>query len=101
MEELTKRLNEICPFRYMWTSESTKLPYGIITDYSEEYTKADNKIDNTIVRVQIDYFTNVAYDVHKQAIKRVLDDMQIPFSYTQMYEADERVYHHIFDCEVV
>lgn len=101
MEELYEILSSVgVTVGYARVSENTQLPYIVYTDYSEYYTKADNRIDNIVTNVQVDYYTTKRFDPNKAKIRESLDKAGITFSYQMMFDTTERVYHHIFDCEV-
>lgn len=86
---------------YPETDKNTRLPYIAFIDYSEAYTKADNRINTVVVNVQVDYYTDIPLDENKWKIRKVLDEAGISFSYKLLYDSTEKVYHHIFDCEVL
>lgn len=101
MEELYEILSSVgVPTGYASVPKDTQLPYIVYTDYSEYYTKADNRIDNIVINVQVDYYTTKRFDPNKAKIRELLDRAGITFSYQMMFDTEERVYHHIFDCGV-
>lgn len=101
MEKLVEALNTLgISLFYAFADKNERLPYIVYTDYSERYSKADNHIDNIIVNVQVDFYTKVPLDDNCRAIRNTLDAAEITFTYTMMYDDIEKVYHHIYDCEV-
>jgi len=76
------------------------LPYIALTDYAESYSRADDRIDDITEHIQADYYTKTEYDPNKDVIRDALDAAEIVFDYQCRYEDAEKVYHHIFDCEV-
>lgn len=86
---------------YAVADKNAQVPYIVYTDYNEKYIKADNHISDTIINVQVDFYTNTPFDSKKADILNLLDKQEILVTYKLMYDSDEKVYHHIFDCEVL
>lgn len=101
MEEIYNILQIVgVPIGYTSVPKNTQFPYIVYTDYSEYYTKADNLINNVILNVQVDYYTTTKQDPNKIKIRNLLDEAGITFSYQMLVDTTEKIYHHIFDCEV-
>lgn len=93
------------PIYHYNTKSLPNMPYMTYTEYAENYTKADNSIDDTIINIQLDLFTDKADKTTKKAIKKALNDNNAVFTYKVITENDEKnsdltYLHHIFDCEV-
>lgn len=102
MDELILLLKTLdMPLFYAVADENQAMPYMVYNDYSEYYSKADNRISEVVTNIQVDFYTNIPFDDKKWLIRQTLDSAEIPFSYQLLYDDEERVYHHIFDCEVV
>lgn len=102
MNDLINALKSLgLPVGYIKVDKNAQLPYIVYTDYGERYTKADNHINTVIVNVQVDYYTDVPLDENKWKIRKALDEADVTFSYKLLYDSSEKVYHHIFDCEVL
>jgi hypothetical protein len=86
---------------YVVADKNATLPFIAYNDYSEYYRKGDNRIDDVVQNVQVDYYTNTQRDKNKNKLRKALDDAGFTFSYSMLYDSTERVYHHIFDCEVM
>lgn len=86
---------------HAYAVQNAALPYMVYTEYAEAYRKADNRIDEVITSIQLDYYTKTPHDANKNVIRAALDGAGISFTYRMRHEDDEKVYHHIFDCEVI
>ena len=87
------------------TKAMPRMPYMTYTEYGERYAKANNRIDDTIILVQLDLFTDKTDKAAKKTVKEALDTAGVVFTYTMQVENEDNdkdnVYlHHIFDCEV-
>lgn len=102
MDKFIEILNSTgIPIVYTTENAGASLPFISYMEYSEKYGYADNKIESTIIKIQVDYYTTAAFDKNKDLIKNTLSVNKIPFEYKLLFDSDERVYHHIFDCEVI
>lgn len=100
MDELYDRLAELgVKVKYANTDSRLALPYITYVKYGEKYQKADNRIDETVNKVQVDYFTREQADSRAEDITEALDSLKIPFDYSILIDDD--IFHHIWDCEVI
>lgn len=93
------------PIYHYNTKSFPNMPYLTYTEYSEKYSKSDNKIDDVIINVQLDLFTHKEDVNTKKRIRKLLNEASIPFKYLVFVENEEEdnaitYLHHIFDCEV-
>ena len=102
MEELIQALKSVGVDLYHRPVEANAaLPYIAYMEYSENYFKADDRIDEVAEYIQADYFTKTEFDPNKAKIRQALDAAGIVFEYQCRCEDEEKVYHHIFDCRVI
>lgn len=87
------------PVVYANTDSKLALPYITYLKYGEKYQKADNRICETVDRIQVDYFTGTQEDSKADDITEALDKLEIPFEYSCI--VDDDIFHHIWDCEVI
>lgn len=101
--EILKRTG--IPLAHYATKNFPKLPYIVYTDYARRFQKANNRIVNEIVSVQVDLFAKSNDEESFGAVKNALDENEIPFEYIKNVELTEKgrdvIIHHIFDCEAV
>lgn len=104
MEAIEKLMNALesvgVPVKYAEYRENIPLPYIVWSEYGEEYERADNRILSEIIQVQVDYYTEKQLDDNANVLKYALDEAGIPFEKSVLIDNDERIFHHVYDCEV-
>lgn len=61
---------------------------------------SDNTSEDTVWTVYVDRYTKNSKDETARAIKRVLNENEIPFEYEHDYDSQTKYFHHIFKCYV-
>ena len=101
MDKLYKALKDTgIEVYYSYAVGNVQPPYICYMEYAEKYLKANNKIADTVIKVQVDYYTITPLDSNTYIIKDALENAGVPFEYTLVYDSENEVYHHVFDCEV-
>lgn len=97
------------PIHHDNTKSFPELPYVSYSEVNESYEKSDDRIDEVVLTVQIDlYSQQKTAAANHRLIRKALDEKEIPFSVRRWvsYDSDGRngnttVVRYIYTCEVV
>lgn len=75
--------------------------YTTWAEFGRSGLHANNRMAETINRIQVDRFTKAESDPIVAAITAALDAAEVSYEYRLDREPDTKYLHHIWDCEVV
>lgn len=85
---------------YYTAPHGVKMPYVVVGDYAENYDYADDRYNNIITSVQVDYYTKTACDTDADTLRDILSELGSISDKLLFYLDDEKCYHHVYDCEI-
>lgn len=82
-------------------SDSKDFPRIVYFEYDEGSLNADNHRLASFDYVQISYFTQTDHDKNVKRIARLLNEHEIAYKKKTIYERENQVWHHVFDCSLL